>query len=58
MNIALETGAELGITLGGTAHAASQMDTAIAQGNAELDHSALYLAVKSGKIKAILSVLK
>jgi 2-hydroxy-3-oxopropionate reductase len=49
MNIALETGAELGITLGGTAHAASQMDAAIAQGNAELDHSALYLALNQEK---------
>jgi 2-hydroxy-3-oxopropionate reductase len=49
MNIALETGAEMGITLGGTAHAASQMDVAIAQGNAELDHSALYLALNQEK---------
>ncbi len=49
MNIALETGKELGVTLGGTAHAASQMDAAIEQGNAELDHSALYLVLNQEK---------
>ena len=45
MNIALQTGKEFSLMLGGTAQVAAQMDKAIAQGNAELDHSALYLAV-------------
>ena len=48
MNIALQTGKEFSLALGGTAQVAAQMDKAIAQGNAELDHSALFLAVKSG----------
>jgi 2-hydroxy-3-oxopropionate reductase len=49
MSISLETGKELGITLGGTAQAAAQMDAAIAQGNAELDHSALFLVLNQEK---------
>jgi 2-hydroxy-3-oxopropionate reductase len=46
MNIALEAGNEFSITLGGTAQVASQLDACIAQGNGELDHSALYLAIQ------------
>jgi 2-hydroxy-3-oxopropionate reductase len=47
MNIALQTGAEFGVPMGGTAQVAAQMDKVIAQGDGELDHSALFLALKS-----------
>jgi 2-hydroxy-3-oxopropionate reductase len=43
MNIALQTGRTLSVPLPGTAQVASQMDAIIAQGNGELDHSALAL---------------
>lgn len=46
INIALETGGELGIALPGTETVAGQMDAAMQQGNGELDHSALFLALK------------
>ncbi|GGM94614.1 2-hydroxy-3-oxopropionate reductase [Dyadobacter beijingensis] len=46
LNIALQTGRQLNLTLPGTETAARQMQTAAAQGNAELDHSALFLAMK------------
>lgn len=46
INIALETGGELGIALPGTETVARQMQTAMQQGNGELDHSALFLAMK------------
>ena len=41
MNIALQTGRELSVPLPGSAIVASQMDAIIAQGDGELDHSAL-----------------
>ena len=41
MNIALQTGRTLSVPLPGTAQVASQMDAIIAQGNGDLDHSAL-----------------
>jgi len=47
LKIALETGKELSVTLGGTAQVAAQMDKAIEMGNSELDHSALYLVGRS-----------
>lgn len=43
MNIALQTGRTLSVPLPGTAQVASQMDAIIAQGNGDLDHSALAL---------------
>ena len=43
MNIALQTGRELSVPLPGSALVASQMDAILAQGNGELDHSALSL---------------
>ncbi len=43
MNIALQTGRTLSVPLPGTALVASQMDAIIAQGNGDLDHSALAL---------------
>jgi 2-hydroxy-3-oxopropionate reductase len=46
LNIALATGKEFSVTLPGTAQVSGQMDVAIAQGNGELDHSALFLAMK------------
>ena len=46
LNIALKTGGELDLTLPGTETAAKQMATAMQQGNGELDHSALFLALK------------
>lgn len=46
INIALQTGAEFDLTLPGTECVAGQMETAMQQGNGELDHSALFLALK------------
>jgi len=46
LKIALETGKEFSLELGGTAQVAAQMDKAIAAGNGDLDHSALYLNEK------------
>ncbi|MNL60289.1 2-hydroxy-3-oxopropionate reductase [compost metagenome] len=46
INIALETGGELGIALPGTETVAKQLDAAMQQANGELDHSALFLALK------------
>jgi 2-hydroxy-3-oxopropionate reductase len=46
MNIALEAGKEFSVKLVGTAQVASQLDACIAQGNGELDHSALFLAMQ------------
>ena len=43
MNIALQTGEELSVPLPGSALVAQQMDSLIAQGDGELDHSALAL---------------
>lgn len=43
MNIALQTGRELSVPLPGSALVASQMDAILAQGNGDLDHSALAL---------------
>lgn len=43
MNIALQTGKDLSVPLPGSALVASQMDAIIAQGDGELDHSALAL---------------
>ncbi|WP_138476517.1 2-hydroxy-3-oxopropionate reductase [Dyadobacter bucti] len=47
LNIALETGDGFGVPMGGTAQVAAQMDKVIAQGDGELDHSALFLALQS-----------
>jgi 2-hydroxy-3-oxopropionate reductase len=47
MNIALQTGRKLSVPLPGSAIVASQMDAIIAQGNGELDHSALALLMES-----------
>lgn len=47
LNIALKTGGELDLTLPGTETAAKQMAAAMHQGNGELDHSALFLALKN-----------
>ncbi len=41
MNIALQTGKDLSVPLPGSAIVACQMDAMLAQGNGELDHSAL-----------------
>lgn len=46
INIALKTGGELALTLPGTETVARQMQAAMQQGNGELDHSALFLALK------------
>lgn len=46
INIALQTGRELAVPLIGTAIVASQMDILLAQGNGELDHSALALLLE------------
>lgn len=46
INIALKTGEELALTLPGTETVARQMQAAMQQGNGELDHSALFLALK------------
>jgi len=43
MNIALQTGRQLSVPLPGSAIVASQMDALLAQGEGELDHSALAL---------------
>jgi 2-hydroxy-3-oxopropionate reductase len=43
MNIALQTGRELSVPLPGSAQVAAQMDAILAQGDGELDHSALAL---------------
>lgn len=43
MNIALQAGKEFEVPLQGTAQVAANMDALLAQGNGELDHSALYL---------------
>jgi 2-hydroxy-3-oxopropionate reductase len=45
LNIALETGKAFDVELGGTAQVAGQLEKAVAAGNGELDHSALYLSV-------------
>lgn len=47
INIALKTGEELDVTLPGTETVARQMEAAMQQGNGELDHSALFLALKN-----------
>lgn len=47
LNIALKTGGELDLTLPGTETAAKQMAAVMQQGNGELDHSALFLALKN-----------
>lgn len=46
INIALQTSEELGLTLPGTETVAAQMQVAMEQGSGELDHSALFLALK------------
>ncbi|CCH54400.1 2-hydroxy-3-oxopropionate reductase [Fibrisoma limi BUZ 3] len=46
MGIALQTGQEFSISLNGTALVAAQMEAALAQGNGELDHSALVLLLE------------
>ena len=46
MNIALQSGNELGIPLHGTSLVADQFDVLIAQGNGELDHSSLGLLME------------
>lgn len=51
MNIALQTGRELSVPLPGSALVASQMDSLIATGGGELDHSAL--AYMLGKLSGI-----
>lgn len=43
MNIALQTGKEFSVPLYGSAQVAAQMDALLAQGDGELDHSALAL---------------
>lgn len=43
INIALKTGGELDLMLPGTEAVAKQMETAMCQGNGDLDHSALFL---------------
>jgi len=51
MNIALQTGKDLSVPLPGSALVASQMDSLIATGGGELDHSAL--AYMLGKLSGI-----
>lgn len=46
ISIALQTGGEFGLALPGTETVAGQMQAAMQQGNGELDHSALFLALK------------
>ncbi|RIV17598.1 2-hydroxy-3-oxopropionate reductase [Fibrisoma montanum] len=46
MGIALQTGQTFSVPLNGTAQVASQMEKALAQGNGELDHSALVLLLE------------
>jgi 2-hydroxy-3-oxopropionate reductase len=46
LNIALQTGRDLSVPLPGCAQVATQMDAIIAQGNGELDHSALALILE------------
>lgn len=46
INIALQTGGEFSLALPGTETVAAQMQAAMRQGNGELDHSALFLALK------------
>lgn len=47
MNIALQAGRDLSVPLPGSAIVASQMDAVLAQGDGELDHSALALFLES-----------
>lgn len=47
MNIALQTGKDLSVPLPGSAVVACQMDAMLAQGNGDLDHSALALFLES-----------
>jgi 2-hydroxy-3-oxopropionate reductase len=47
LGIALQTGKELSVSLKGTAQVAAQMEEAVAQGNGELDHSALVLLLET-----------
>ncbi len=47
MGIVLQTGKELAVPLYGAAQVAAHMDAAIAQGNGELDHSALALLLEN-----------
>ncbi|GAA4467486.1 2-hydroxy-3-oxopropionate reductase [Nibrella saemangeumensis] len=46
MGIALQAGEEFSVPLRGTAQVAAQMEAALAQGNGELDHSALLLVLE------------
>lgn len=46
MNIALQTGKELSVPLHGSAQVTSLMDSIIAQGNGELDHSSIALLLE------------
>lgn len=46
MNIALEAGRELSVPLYGSALVAAHMDSLLAQGKGELDHSSLYLLME------------
>ena len=46
LNIALKTGQEFSVFLPGTAQVAAQMETAVAGGNGELDHSSLVLLLE------------
>ncbi|MBD3288288.1 2-hydroxy-3-oxopropionate reductase [candidate division KSB1 bacterium] len=46
MNIALQTGRDLSVPLHGSAIVAAQMDALLAQGDGELDHSALVLLLE------------
>lgn len=46
MNIALQTGRDLSVPLHGSAIVAAQMDALLAQGNGDLDHSALALLLE------------
>ncbi len=47
MSIVLQTGKELAVPLHGAAQVTAHMDAAIAQGNGELDHSALVLLLEN-----------
>ncbi|WP_373495138.1 2-hydroxy-3-oxopropionate reductase [Aquiflexum sp.] len=46
MNIALEAGKEFSVPLYGSAMVSSHMDAVLAQGDGELDHSAIYLLME------------
>lgn len=46
MNIALQTGKEFSVPLYGSAQVAAHMDAVLAQGNGELDHSAIALLLE------------